>query len=67
MTLDQVRQFIKSGAEFKVILEKTKQDITNKTVAQVIIDAELKTLTPLDSNVGIEAIRNGVTPIDARG
>jgi polyhydroxyalkanoate synthesis repressor PhaR len=45
VTLDEIAQMIKAGAEVKIIDNRTKEDLTSVTLAQIIFEEEKKTST----------------------
>ena len=53
VTLDEIAQLIKGGAEVKIIDNRTKEDLTSVTLAQIIFEEEKKT-----SKVGLEMLRD---------
>jgi len=52
VTLDEIAQMIKAGSEVKIIDNRTKEDLTSVTLAQIIFEEEKKT-----SRVGLETLR----------
>src|SRR5471030_2495155 len=42
VTLDEIAQMIKAGAEVKIIDNRTKEDLTSVTLAQIIFEEEKK-------------------------
>jgi polyhydroxyalkanoate synthesis repressor PhaR len=52
VTLDEIAQMIKAGAEVKIVDNRTKDDLTSVTLAQIIFEEEKKT-----SRVGLETLR----------
>ena len=52
VTLDEIAQMIKAGAEVKIVDNRTKEDLTSVTLAQIIFEEEKKT-----SRVGLETLR----------
>src|SRR5512144_1882667 len=42
VTLDEIAQMIKGGAEVKIIDNRTKEDLTSVTLAQIIFEEEKK-------------------------
>src|SRR6266508_3420125 len=52
VTLDEIAEMIKAGAEVKIIDNRTKEDLTSVTLAQIIFEEEKKT-----SKVGLETLR----------
>ncbi len=53
VTLDEIAEMIKAGAEVKIIDNRTKDDLTSVTLAQIIFEEEKKT-----SKVGLETLRD---------
>jgi polyhydroxyalkanoate synthesis repressor PhaR len=53
VTLDEIAQMIKAGAEVKIIDNRTKEDLTSVTLAQIIFEEEKKT-----SKVGLDMLRD---------
>ena len=51
ITLDEVQEMVKSGSDIRIIDNKTKEDITNVTLAQIIFEQEKshKRLLPLSA------------------
>jgi polyhydroxyalkanoate synthesis repressor PhaR len=43
VTLDEIAQMIKGGAEVKIVDNRTKEDLTSITLAQIIFEEEKKT------------------------
>jgi polyhydroxyalkanoate synthesis repressor PhaR len=43
VTLDEIAEMVKAGAEVKVIDNRTKEDLTSVTLAQIIFEEEKKT------------------------
>ncbi|HUL60332.1 MAG TPA: polyhydroxyalkanoate synthesis regulator DNA-binding domain-containing protein [Anaeromyxobacteraceae bacterium] len=43
VTLDEIAEMIKAGAEVKIIDNRTKEDLTSVTLAQIIFEEEKKT------------------------
>ena len=43
VTLDEIAQMIKAGAEVKIVDNRTKEDLTSVTLAQIIFEEEKKT------------------------
>ena len=52
VTLEEIAAMIKAGAEVKIIDNRTKEDLTSVTLAQIIFEEEKKT-----SKVGLETLR----------
>ncbi|HEX9244398.1 MAG TPA: polyhydroxyalkanoate synthesis regulator DNA-binding domain-containing protein [Anaeromyxobacter sp.] len=52
VTLDEIAQMIKAGAEVKIIDNRSKEDLTSVTLAQIIFEEEKKT-----ARVGLETLR----------
>src|SRR5256885_9217750 len=52
VTLDEIAQMIKGGAEVKIIDNRTKEDLTSVTLAQIIFEEEKKR-----SQMPLEALR----------
>jgi polyhydroxyalkanoate synthesis repressor PhaR len=52
VTLDEIAEMIKAGAEVKIIDNRTKEDLTSVTLAQIIFEEEKKT-----SKVSLEMLR----------
>jgi len=52
VTLDEIAQMIKAGGEVKIVDNRTKEDLTSVTLAQIIFEEEKKT-----SRVGLETLR----------
>jgi len=53
VTLDEIAEMIKGGAEVKVIDNRTKDDLTSVTLAQIIFEEEKKT-----SKMSLETLRD---------
>ncbi|MGC3997571.1 MAG: polyhydroxyalkanoate synthesis regulator DNA-binding domain-containing protein [Anaeromyxobacter sp.] len=53
VTLDEIAQMIKGGAEVKVLDNRTKEDLTSVTLAQIIFEEEKKT-----SKMSLETLRD---------
>src|SRR5512133_896842 len=53
VTLDEIAEMIKGGAEVKVIDNRTKEDLTSVTLAQIIFEEEKKT-----SKMSLETLRD---------
>jgi polyhydroxyalkanoate synthesis repressor PhaR len=58
VTLDEIAQMIKGGAEVKIIDNRTKEDLTSVTLAQIIFEEEKKR-SQMPLGVLREIIRNG--------
>jgi polyhydroxyalkanoate synthesis repressor PhaR len=53
VTLDEIGEMIKAGAEVKIIDNRTKDDLTSVTLAQIIFEEEKKT-----SKMSLETLRD---------
>ncbi len=53
VTLDEIAEMIKGGAEVKIIDNRTKEDLTSITLAQIIFEEEKKT-----SKMSLETLRD---------
>jgi polyhydroxyalkanoate synthesis repressor PhaR len=53
VTLDEIAQMIKAGAEVQIIDNRTKEDLTSVTLAQIIFEEEKKT-----SKMSLETLRD---------
>ena len=53
VTLDEIAEMIKGGAEVKVVDNRTKDDLTAVTLAQIIFEEEKKT-----SKMSLETLRD---------
>ncbi len=53
VTLDEIGEMIKAGAEVKIIDNRTKEDLTSITLAQIIFEEEKKT-----SKMSLETLRD---------
>ncbi len=53
VTLDEIGEMIKGGAEVKIIDNRTKEDLTSVTLAQIIFEEEKKT-----SKMSLETLRD---------
>ncbi len=53
VTLDEIGQMIKAGAEVKIIDNRSKEDLTSITLAQIIFEEEKKT-----SKMSLETLRD---------
>ena len=58
VTLDEIAQMIKGGAEVKVLDNKSKEDLTSVTLAQIIFEEEKKR-SQMPLGMLREIIRNG--------
>src|SRR5438477_10116252 len=58
VTLDEIAQMIKAGAEVKIIDNRSKEDLTSVTLAQIIFEEEKKR-SQMPLGVLREIIRNG--------
>jgi polyhydroxyalkanoate synthesis repressor PhaR len=58
VTLDEIAQMIKAGAEVKIIDNKSKEDLTSVTLAQIIFEEEKKR-SQMPLGVLREIIRHG--------
>jgi polyhydroxyalkanoate synthesis repressor PhaR len=58
VTLDEIAQMIKGGAEVKIIDNRSKEDLTSVTLAQIIFEEEKKR-SQMPLGVLREIIRNG--------
>src|SRR5438874_6114530 len=58
VTLDEIAQMIKGGAEVKVLDNRTKEDLTSVTLAQIIFEEEKKR-SQMPLGVLREIIRHG--------
>lgn len=58
VTLDEIAQMIKGGAEVKVLDNRTKEDLTSVTLAQIIFEEEKKR-SQMPLGMLREIIRNG--------
>src|SRR5205809_3159510 len=58
VTLDEIAQMIKGGAEVKIIDNSSKEDLTSVTLAQIIFEEEKKR-SQMPLGVLREIIRNG--------
>jgi polyhydroxyalkanoate synthesis repressor PhaR len=52
VTLEEISGMIKAGAEVKIVDNRTKEDLTSVTLAQIIFEEEKKT-----SKVGLDTLR----------
>jgi polyhydroxyalkanoate synthesis repressor PhaR len=53
VTLDEIAEMIKAGADVKIIDNRTKEDLTSITLAQIIFEEEKKT-----SKMSLETLRD---------
>ena len=53
VTLDEIAQMIKAGAEVQIIDNRTKEDLTSITLAQIIFEEEKKT-----SKMSLDTLRD---------
>jgi len=53
VTLDEIAEMIKAGAEVKIVDNRTKDDLTSVTLAQIIFEEEKKT-----SKMSLETLRD---------
>jgi polyhydroxyalkanoate synthesis repressor PhaR len=53
VTLDEIAEMIKAGAEVQIIDNRTKEDLTSVTLAQIIFEEEKKT-----SKMSLETLRD---------
>lgn len=53
VTLDEIAEMIKAGAEVKIIDNRTKEDLTSVTLAQIIFEEEKKT-----SKMSLDTLRD---------
>jgi polyhydroxyalkanoate synthesis repressor PhaR len=53
VTLDEIAEMVKAGAEVKVIDNRSKEDLTSVTLAQIIFEEEKKT-----SKMSLETLRD---------
>jgi len=53
VTLDEIAEMIKAGAEVKIIDNRSKEDLTSVTLAQIIFEEEKKT-----SKMSLETLRD---------
>ena len=58
VTLDEIAQMIKAGAEVKIVDNRTKEDLTSVTLAQIIFEEEKKR-SQMPLGVLREIIRHG--------
>ena len=55
VTLDEIAQMIKAGAEVQIIDNRTKEDLTSVTLAQIIFEEEKKT-----SKMSLDTLRDSI-------
>ena len=60
VTLDQISEMIRAGDDVKIVDNKTKEDLTTVTLAQIIFEEEKK--TPRLSVAGLRKIIQGGMP-----
>ncbi len=59
VTLEEISQMIKNGDDLRVIDNKTKNDITQATLTQLLYETERKTSSPVPVELLKEIIRKG--------
>jgi polyhydroxyalkanoate synthesis repressor PhaR len=59
VTLEEISQMIKAGDDLRVIDNKTKNDITQATLTQLLYETERKTTAPVPVELLKEIIRKG--------
>ena len=59
VTLEEISQMIKNGDDLRVIDNKTKNDITQATLTQLLYETERKTTNPVPVELLKEIIRKG--------
>lgn len=59
VTLEEISQMIKAGDDLRVIDNKTKNDITQATLTQLLYETERKTTSPVPVELLKEIIRKG--------
>lgn len=59
VTLEEISQMIKNGDDLRVIDNKTKNDITQGTLTQLLYETERKNLMPVPVELLKEIIRKG--------
>jgi polyhydroxyalkanoate synthesis repressor PhaR len=59
VTLEEISQMIKSGDDLRVIDNKTKNDITQATLTQLLYETERKASNPVPVELLKEIIRKG--------
>ncbi|MGE3260183.1 MAG: polyhydroxyalkanoate synthesis regulator DNA-binding domain-containing protein [Bacteriovoracia bacterium] len=59
VTLEEISQMIKNGDDLRVIDNKTKNDITQATLTQLLYETERKTSAPVPVELLKEIIRKG--------
>ncbi len=58
VTLEEISQMIKSGDDLRVIDNKSKNDITQSTLTQLLYETERKSTSPVPVELLKEIIRN---------
>jgi polyhydroxyalkanoate synthesis repressor PhaR len=59
VTLEEISQMIKAGDDLRVIDNKTKNDITQATLTQLLYETERKSFSPVPVELLKEIIRKG--------
>jgi polyhydroxyalkanoate synthesis repressor PhaR len=59
VTLEEISQMIKNGDDLRVIDNKSKNDITQGTLTQLLYETERKTASPVPVELLKEIIRKG--------
>lgn len=59
VTLEEISQMIKNGDDLRVIDNKTKNDITQATLTQLLYETERKSMGPVPVELLKEIIRKG--------
>ncbi len=59
VTLEEISQMIKNGDDLRVIDNKSKNDITQATLTQLLYETERKTTSPVPVELLKEIIRKG--------
>jgi polyhydroxyalkanoate synthesis repressor PhaR len=59
VTLEEISQMIKNGDDLRVIDNKTKNDVTQATLTQLLYETERKTSNPVPVELLKEIIRKG--------
>lgn len=59
VTLEEISQMIKAGDDLRVIDNKTKNDITQGTLTQLLYETERKSFSPVPVELLKEIIRKG--------
>lgn len=59
VTLEEISQMIKNGDNLRVIDNKTKNDITQSTLTQLLYESERRSQNPVPVELLKEIIRNG--------